>query len=154
MFPLLPKFIFDFSFDSFRPVAHSHHVNKKDGFNGSLQIGDTLFPECADLGLGDVVTAENIAELTMIFTNESLVTAVADSVATAQLVTVTLPSLDAIDAAVGFLQRNYVDVDYDRIGCSVTIFGDDQRIEGDEDEGHWVLNLVIPQTPFIDTNAI
>ncbi len=85
---------------------------------------------------------------------ENLLTAVADSVATAQLVTVTLPSLEAIDDAVGFLQRQFVDVDYDRIGCSVTIFGDDQRIEGDEDEGHWVLNLVIPSTDFIDTNAI
>ncbi len=87
-----------------------------------------------------------------------ILTAVADSVATAQLVTVTLPSLEAIDAAVGFLQRHYVDVDYDRIGCSVTIFGDDQRVHvsesGDGDEGHWVLNLVIPQTAFIDTNAI
>jgi hypothetical protein len=85
---------------------------------------------------------------------ENLLTAVANSVATAQLVTVTLPSLEAIDAAVGFLKRHYVDVDYDRIGYSVTIFGDDQRIEGDGDEGHWVLNLVIPQTAFIDTNAI
>jgi len=133
-------------------------MNKKDGFNGSLSIGDKLFPESADLGLGDVVTAENIAELTAIFMNESLVTAVADSVATALPVTVTLPSLEAIDAAVGFLQRHYVDVDYDRIGCSVTIFGDDQRVHvsesGDGDEGHWVLNLVIPQTAFIDTNAI
>jgi hypothetical protein len=79
---------------------------------------------------------------------------VADSVATAQPVTITLPSLDAIDAAVGFLQRNYVDVDYDRIGCSVTIFGDDQQVEGDEDEGLWVLNLVIAPVPFTDTNAI
>lgn len=85
---------------------------------------------------------------------ENLLTAVADSVATAQLVTVTLPSLEAIDAAVGFLRRNYVDVDYDRIGCSVTIFGDDQRIQGDGDEGHWVLNLVIEPTAFVDTNAI
>ena len=154
----LSKFILDFSFDSFRSVAHSHAMNKKDGFNGSLSIGDKLFPESADLGLGDVVTAENIEELTMIFTNESLLTAVADSVATAQLVTVTLPSLEAIDAAVGFLQSHYLDVDYDRIGCSVTIFGDDQRVHisenGDGDEGHWVLNLVIPQTAFIDTNAI
>ena len=89
---------------------------------------------------------------------QAIAAAVADSVATAQLVTVTLPSLEAIDSAVGFLQRHYVDVDYDRIGCSVTIFGDDQRVHvsesGDGDEGHWVLNLVIPQTAFIDTNAI
>jgi hypothetical protein len=85
----------------------------------------------------------------------AVLTAVADSVATALPVTVTLPSLDAIDAAVGFLKQRFVDVDYDRIGCSVTIFGDDQRIQGDEDEGLWVLNLVIvPVTTFIDTNAI
>ena len=129
-------------------------MNKKDGFNGTLAIGDRLFPESADLGLGDTVTAENIDELTSIFTNESILTAVADSIATALPVTVTLPSLDAIDGAVGFLKQRFVDVDYDRIGCSVTIFGDDQRIQGDEDEGLWVLNLVIVPVPFVDTNAI
>jgi hypothetical protein len=85
---------------------------------------------------------------------ENLLTAVADSIATGQPVTVTLPSLDAIDGAVGFLKQRFVDVDYDRIGCSVTIFGDDQRIQGDEDEGLWVLNLVIVPVPFVDTNAI
>ena len=84
----------------------------------------------------------------------TLLTAVADSTATGLPVNVTLPSLDAIDAAVGFLRSRFVDVDYDRIGCSVTIFGDDQRIEGDEDEGLWVLNLVIAPVPFVDTNAI
>jgi hypothetical protein len=84
----------------------------------------------------------------------ALLTAVADSTATGLPVTITLPSLDAIDAAVSFLKQRFVDVDYDRIGCSVTIFGDDQRIEGDEDEGLWVLNLVIAPVPFVDTNAI
>ncbi len=82
---------------------------------------------------------------------ENLLTAVADSVATAQLVTVTLPSLEAIDSAVGFLKSHYLDVDYDRIGYSVTIFGDDQRIEGNEDEGLWILNLVIPSTALVAT---
>ena len=85
---------------------------------------------------------------------QAIAAAVADSVATALPVTVTLPSLDAIDDAVGFLQQRFVDVDYDRIGCSVTIFGDDQRIQGDEDEGLWVLNLVIAPIPFVDTNAL
>jgi hypothetical protein len=148
------KFIFDFSFDVSPHLTYRLSMNKKDGFNGTLQIGDKLFPESADLGLGDVVTAENIGELTSIFTKEALLTAVADSAATALPVTVTLPSLDAIDAAVGFLKQRFLDVDYDRIGCSVTIFGDDQRIQGDEDEGLWVLNLVISPVPFIDTNAI
>lgn len=145
---------FDFFFDSFRSSNYRHLVNKKNGFTGSLQIGDTLFPECVDLGLGLTVTAENTDELTAIFTNESLITAVADSVATAQPVTVTMPSLDAIDAAIGFLRCRFADVDYDRIGCSVTIFGDDQRIQGNEDEGLWVINLVLAPVPFIDTNAI
>jgi hypothetical protein len=130
-------------------------MNKKDGFNGSLTIGDTLFPECEELGLGLVVTAENIAELTTIFMNESLLTAIADSVATGRPVTVTLPSLAAVDAAVDFLKQRYVDVDFDGIGNGVTIFGDDQRIHvsesGDGDEGHWVLNLVIPQTALVAT---
>jgi hypothetical protein len=110
--PIL-KFILDFSFDSFRSVAHSRPVK------------------------------------------ENLLTAVADSVATALPVTVTLPSLEAIDAAVGFLQSHYLDVDCDRIGYSVTIFGDDQRVHvsdsGDGDEGHWVLNLVIPSTALVAT---
>jgi hypothetical protein len=126
-------------------------MNKKDGFTGSLAIGDTLFPECEDLGLGLTVTADNIDELTMIFVTESLVTAVADSVATALPVTVTLPSLAAVDAAVAFLKQRYVDVDFDGIGNGVTIFGDDQRIQGDESEGLWILNLVIPSTALVAT---
>ena len=80
---------------------------------------------------------------------QAIAAAVADSVATALPVTVTLPSLDAIDAAVGFLKQRFVDVDYDRIGCSVTIFGDDQRIpvspNGDGCEAHFALNLVCPK---------
>jgi hypothetical protein len=120
-------------------------VNKKDGFTGSLAIGDRLFPESADLGLGDVVTA--------IFTNESLITAVADSVATALPVDVNVPYVN-IDAAIAFLRSRFVDVDWDGFPDRVTIFGDDQRIQGDEDEGLWVLNLVISPVPFIDTNAI
>jgi hypothetical protein len=128
-------------------------MNKKDGFTGSLQIGDTLFPECADLGLGLTVTADNIDELTAIFTNESLVTAVADSVATAQPVTVTVTN---VENAIRFLHSRFVDVDYDTYPDRVTIFGDDQRIEGDEDEGLWVLNLIFAPAParFGDVNAI
>jgi hypothetical protein len=130
-------------------------MNKKDGFTGSLQIGDTLFPECVDLGLGDVVTAENIAELTAIFTNESLVTAVADSVATALPVDVSIP-FESVDAAISLLRSRFVDVDHDTFPNRVTIFGDDQRIEGDEDEGLWVLNLIFAPAParFGDVNAI
>ena len=128
-------------------------MNKKDGFTGSLQIGDRLFPESADLGLGDVVTAENIDELTTIFTNESLITAVADSVATALPIDVNIPYVN-IDAAIALLRSRFVDVDWDTFPTYVTIFGDDQRIEGDEDEGLWVLNLVIAPVPFVDTNAL
>jgi hypothetical protein len=130
-------------------------MNEKDGFTGSLQIGDTLFPESADLGLGDVVTAENIAELTMIFTNEALLTAVADSVATALPVDVAI-SFASVDAAIAFLRSRFVDVDWDTFPDRVTIFGDDQRIEGDEDEGLWVLNLIFAPKPprFGDVNAI
>jgi hypothetical protein len=129
--------------------------NIKDGFTGSLQIGDTLFPECVDLGLGLTVTADNIQELTAIFTNESLLTAVSDSVATALPVDVSIP-FASIDAAIAFLRSRFVDVDYDTFPNRVTIFGDDQRIEGDEDAGLWVLNLVFAPASarFIDTNAI
>lgn len=139
-----------------REPSHSRPVqNIKDGFTGSLQIGDTLFPECVDLGLGLTVTADNIEELTRIFTNESLVTAVADSVATALPVNVPV-SFANVDAAISFLRSRFVDVDYDTFPNRVTIFGDDQRIEGDEDAGLWVLNLIFAPAParFIDTNAI
>jgi hypothetical protein len=44
--------------------------NLKDGFTGTLIIGDRLFLESIDLGLGTIVTADNIEELTSIFTNE------------------------------------------------------------------------------------
>jgi len=130
-------------------------MNKKDGFNGSLSIGDKLFPECVDLGLGEVVTAENIAELTAIFMSESLVTAVADSVATGLPVDVAI-SFTNVDAAIAFLLSRFVDVDWDTFPNRVTIFGDDQRIEGDEDAGLWVLNLVFAPAParFGDVNAI
>jgi hypothetical protein len=130
-------------------------MNKKDGFNGTLAIGDTLFPECEELGLGLVVTAENIDELTAIFTNESLVTAVADSVATGLPVDVPI-SFSSVDAAVRLLRSRFMDVDWDTFPNRVTIFGDDQRIEGDEDEGLWVLNLVFAPAParFGDVNAI
>ena len=118
----------------------------KDGFTGSLQIGDKLFPESIELGLGDVVTAENIDELTAIFTNESLITAVADSVATALPIDVPIPYA-SVDAAIAFLRSRFVDVDWDTFPNYVTIFGDDQRIEGDEDEGLWVLNLIFAPAP-------
>jgi hypothetical protein len=120
-------------------------MNLKDGFTGSLTIGDKLFPESIELGLGDVVTADNIAELTMIFTNESLLTAIADSIATAQ--TVSVPVTD-IDAAIRFIRRLFVDVDFDSFPDRVTIFGDDSSVwtspDGDGSEGRFVLNLMRP----------
>jgi hypothetical protein len=120
----------------------------KDGFTGSLQIGDKLFPESIELGLGDVVTAENIDELTSIFTNESLITAVADSVATALPIDVPIPYA-SVDAAIGFLRSRFVDVDWDGFPDRVTIFGDDPSVpvspNGDGYEAHFVLNLVCPK---------
>jgi hypothetical protein len=73
------KFIFYFSFDVSPRLAYRRLMNKKDGFTGSLQIGDKLFHECEDLGLGLIVTAENIDELTAIFTKEALLTAFIDT---------------------------------------------------------------------------
>lgn len=121
-------------------------MNSKDGFNGSLQIGDKLFPESIELGLGDVVTAENIDELTRIFTTEAILAAIADSTATGLPVDVSI-TIDSVESAIAFLRSRFVDVDYDRFPNRVTIFGDDQRIEGDEDEGLWVLNLVFAPAP-------
>jgi hypothetical protein len=73
-----------------------------------------------------------------------ILTAVADSVATALPVDVPIPYVD-IDAAITFLRSRFVDVDWDTFPNRVTIFGDDQRIEGDE--GLWVLNLVFAPAP-------
>ncbi len=75
-----------------------------------------------------------------------LLTAVADSTATGLPVSVSV-SVSDIDSAVAFLRSRFVDVDYDRFPNRITIFGDDQRIEGDEDEGLWVLNLVFAPAP-------
>lgn len=77
---------------------------------------------------------------------QELLTAVSDSVATAQVVDVAIPA-DSIDSAVAFLRSRFVDVDWDKFPNRITIFGDDQRIEGDEDEGLWVLNLVFAPAP-------
>ena len=123
------KFIFDFSFDASPRLAYRHLMNKKDGFTGSLQIGDKLFPESIELGLGDVV-----------------ITAVADSVATALPVDVNVPFVN-IDAAIALLRSRFVDVDWDTFPTYVTIFGDDQRIQGDEYAGLWVLNLIFAPAP-------
>ena len=77
---------------------------------------------------------------------ENLLTAVADSVATALPIDVPIPDVD-IDAAVAFLRSRFVDVDWDTFPNYVTIFGDDQRIQGDENEGLWVLNLIFAPAP-------
>jgi hypothetical protein len=86
---------------------------------------------------------------------QAIAAAVDDSVATAQPVTVTVTN---VENAIRFLRSRFVDVDWDFYPDRITIFGDDQRVHvsesGDGDEGHWVLNLVIPQTAFVDTNAI
>lgn len=88
---------------------------------------------------------------------ENLLTAVADSVATALPIDVQISFVD-VDAAIRFIRSRFVDVDYDSFPDRITIFGDDQRVpvspNGDGDEGHFVLNLVFPVTAFVDTNAI
>ena len=86
---------------------------------------------------------------------ENLITAVADSVATALPFDVAI-SFESVAAAIAFLRSRFADVDHDTFPNRVTIFGDDQRIEGDEDEGLWVLNLVFAPAParFGDVNAI
>jgi len=81
---------------------------------------------------------------------ENLLTAVADSVATGLPVDVAI-SFESVDAAIALLRSRFVDVDHDTFPNRITIFGDDQRIEGDEDEGLWILNLVIPSTALVAT---
>jgi hypothetical protein len=76
---------------------------------------------------------------------ENLLTAIADSIATAQ--TVSVPVTD-IDAAIRFIRRLFVDVDFDSFPDRVTIFGDDSSVwtspDGDGSEGRFVLNLMRP----------
>jgi hypothetical protein len=75
--------------------------------------------------------------------NSTLLTAVADSVATGLTVSV---SVSDIDEAVRFIRRSFVDVDFDSFPDRVTIFGDDSSVwtdpDGDGDEGRFVLNLM------------
>ena len=75
-----------------------------------------------------------------------LLTAVADSVATGLPIDVAISYVN-VDAAIALLRSRFVDVDWDTFPNYVTIFGDDQRIQGDEDEGLWVLNLVFAPAP-------
>jgi hypothetical protein len=110
--------------------------NIKDGFNGTLAIGDKLFPECEDLGLGLIVTAENIAELTTIFMSETLLTAIDESIALGRPVTV---EVSDVESAAHWLTRNQWDVDWDNIDGTITIFGD-RPSKADEPES-WVLRL-------------
>ena len=75
-------------------------------------------------------------------TIQTLRTAIADSIANASVPTVSVPD---IDAAVRFIRRSFVDVDFDPFPDRITIFGDDASIpvseSGDGNEGHFVLNL-------------
>ena len=74
-----------------------------------------------------------------------LLTAVSDSIATAQTISV---SVSDIDAAIRFIRRSFVDVDYDSFPDRITIFGDDSSVwtnpDGDGSEGRFVLNLMRP----------
>lgn len=77
----------------------------------------------------------------------TLLSAVADSVATARPVNVAVPA-DSIESAVAFIRSRFADVDWDTFPNRITIFGDDPSIpipdDGEGDEGHFVLNLVFP----------
>ena len=75
----------------------------------------------------------------------AVLTAVADSIATGQPVTV---KVSDVEACVTYLQSrpSFTDVDFDPFPDRITIFGDDSSVwtdpDGDGDEGHFVLNLM------------
>ena len=77
----------------------------------------------------------------------AVLTAVADSVATAREVSV---KVSDVEACVTYLQSrpSFTDVDFDPFPDRITIFGDDSSVwtdpDGDGDEGHFVLNLMRP----------
>ena len=77
----------------------------------------------------------------------AVLTAVADSIATASEVSV---KVSDVEACVTYLQSrpSFTDVDFDPFPDRITIFGDDSSVwtdpDGDGDEGHFVLNLMRP----------
>ena len=77
----------------------------------------------------------------------AVLTAVADSIATACEVSV---KVSDVEACVTYLQSrpSFTDVDFDPFPDRITIFGDDSSVwtdpDGDGDEGHFVLNLMRP----------
>ena len=77
---------------------------------------------------------------------QAIAAAVADSIATGQPVTVTVSN---VEAAIRFIRRSFVDVDFDPFPDRITIFGDDPSVpvseSGDGYEAHFVLNLVCPK---------
>ena len=79
--------------------------------------------------------------------NSTLLTAIADSIATAQPVNVPVVN---VEASIAFILSRFADVDWDTFPDRITIFGDDSSIpvseSGDGDEGRFVLNLVFPVT--------
>lgn len=81
--------------------------------------------------------------------NSKIQAAIADSIATAQPISVAI-SVDEIQDIIGWILLNYDDVDYDHFPNRITIFGDDPSVsipdDGEGDEGHFVLHLVFPVT--------
>lgn len=77
----------------------------------------------------------------------TILAAIADSIATAQPISVAIPA-DSIESAIAFIRSNFVDVDFDPFPDRITIFGDDPSIpvpdDGDGYEAHFVLDLVFP----------
>ena len=75
--------------------------------------------------------------------SQAILAAVADSIATAQPITV---PVDDVQTAIGFILVNFEDVDFDSFPDRITIFGDDSSVwtdpNGDGDEGRFVLNLM------------
>jgi len=76
----------------------------------------------------------------------SIRTAIADSIATGQCVTVPITDLEN---TLRFIGCHYNDCDFDSYLNQTTIFGDDPEItvsdDGDGYEAHFVLNLVCPK---------
>ena len=81
------------------------------------------------------------------FMQNELLTAIADSIATAQPVSIPVAN---VEASIAFILSRFADVDWDTFPDRITIFGDDSSIpvseSGDGDEGRFVLNLVFPVT--------
>jgi hypothetical protein len=139
--PFSPPQIFNFRFASRSPLKNFYAFSPaKPHVSPYLKfIFDFSFDSSPHLTYRHLVNSTPRPDLV------AILTAVADSIATAREVSV---KVSDVEACVKYLQSrpSFTDVDWDTFPNRVTIFGDDSSVwtdpDGDGDEGRFVLNLM------------